>query len=267
LSKTSESGADLNLQATPAPGARVVVVGAAGGLGTALAQACSGLQLKVALMDLPEALSRLKKHPSAVHIPMDATSEQSTRQALAKAADQLGGLDHLFHLVGFSTIPPRMLSDVGAAEWDRVVNGNLRSAFLSASAALPHMRGDGASIVFVSSTMTVAPNKGYGAYIAAKSGVVGLVKALAVENAPKIRVNAVAPSAMLTPFMGGGPLAGRDHPSKWDWFDPKAAAAAIPMGRLCEPGDVVGPMLFLSSPMAGFITGQVLHISGGRVLP
>lgn len=267
MSESTESTARSELRGTPAPGARVVIVGAAGGLGTALAQACERLQLKLALLDLPQALARLPAHPAAVHIAIDATDEQSTNTAISEAAERLGGLDHLYHLVGFSTIPPRPMRELGAEAWDRVVDGNLRSAFLSANAALARMPDEGASIVFVSSTMTVAPNKGYGAYVAAKSGVVGLVKALAVENAPRVRVNAVAPSAMLTPFMGGGPLAGKQDPGQWDWFDAKAAAAAVPMGRLCTPADVVGPMLFLSSPLAGFVTGQVLHVSGGRVMP
>ncbi len=266
MSHSLESSAHAGARAAPAPGARVVVVGAAGGLGSALTQACERLQMNVAAMDLPEALARLGTGPSVHRIPIDATNEQSTHDAFAAAVDRLGGVDHLFHLVGFSTIPPKPLRETGVAEWDRLLNGNLRSAFLSANAALPLMRAPGASAVFVSSAMTAAPSRGYGAYVAAKCGIAGLVKALALESAPGIRVNAVAPSAMLTPFMGGGPLAGKEDPAGWSWFDAKAAAAVVPMGRLCTPDDVIGPMLFLSSPMAGFITGQVLHVSGGRVL-
>ena len=254
-------------RAAPPRGARVVILGAAGGLGTALVHACEQLELKIAALDLSSSLDGLREAPTAHRIAFDATDEQSTRRAVEDAAKHLGGIDHLFHLVGFSTIPPVPLSEVPTAEWDRIIDGNLRSAFLSTSAALPHMSADGASIVLVASTMTIGPNKGYGAYIAAKSGAVGLVKALALENAPRIRVNAVSPSAMLTPFMSGGPTTSKESIGKWDWFDPQAAAAAMPMKRLCTTADVVGPMLFLASPLAGFITGQVLHVSGGRVMP
>ena len=262
----AESEEDF-FRAAPKRGARVVVLGAAGGLGTALVQACERLQLRVAALDLASALANASSASSTHRIPFDATDDQSTRRAVDDAAKQLGGIDHLFNLVGFSTIPPLPLSEVTTSEWDRIIDGNLRSAFLTASAVLPHMHAEGSSIVFVTSTMTIGPNKGYGAYIAAKSGVAGLVKALALENAPKVRVNAVAPSAMLTPFMGGGPASSKDSIGKWDWFDPQAAAAAMPMKRLCTTADVVGPMLFLSSPLAGFMTGQVLHVSGGRVMP
>jgi 3-oxoacyl-[acyl-carrier protein] reductase len=251
----------------PAPGSRVVIVGAGGGLGKALTEAGQSLGLRMALMDLAAVVPKMACPAQSICLPIDAADRESTERAFDQAAGLLGGVDHLFHVAGFSTIPPQPLRDIGADEWDRVIDGNLRSAYLCAVSALRHMDGDTSGIVFVSSTMTVAPNRGYGAYIAAKGGTVGLMKALALENAPRVRVNAVAPSAMLTPFMAGGPQAAGGSAGKWDWFDPAAAAAAIPMGRLCAPEDVVGPMLFLSSPAARFITGQVLHVSGGRVMP
>lgn len=251
----------------PARGSRAVIVGAGGGLGRALTAACEALGLRMVLMDLAGVVPKMACPAQSICLPIDAADRDSTAQAFGQAAQFLGGIDHLFHVAGFSTIPPRPLRDTDVDEWDRVIDGNLRSAYLCASAALNHMDGDAPDIVFVSSTMTVAPSRGYGAYIAAKGGTVGLMKALALENAPRVRANAVAPSAMLTPFMGGGPQAQRGDAAKWDWFDPAVAAAAIPLGRLCTPEDVVGPMLFLSSPAARFITGQVLHVSGGRVMP
>ncbi len=251
----------------PARGSRVVIVGAGGGLGRALSAACESLGLRMALMDLAAVVPKMACPAQSVCLPIDAADGDSVDRAFGEAAAFLGGIDHLFHVAGFSTIPPRPLRETDPTEWDRVIDGNLRSAYLCSVAALRHMNGDAPGIVLVSSTMTVAPNRGYGAYIAAKGGTVGLMKALALENAPRVRVNAVAPSAMLTPFMGGGPQAQGGSAGKWDWFDPVAAAAAIPMGRLCAPEDVVGPMLFLGSPAARFITGQVLHVSGGRVMP
>jgi NAD(P)-dependent dehydrogenase (short-subunit alcohol dehydrogenase family) len=264
----SEKSLDRALPSTvPDPGSRIVIVGAGGGVGKAATAACVKLGLRLALLDLPAVVEAMEVPPGATAVAVDAADANSTQQAFATAASSLGGIDHLFHLAGFSTIPPRPLKEIGIDEWDRVIEGNLRSAYLCASAAMRSMDGDSCSIVFVSSTMTAAPSKGYGTYVAAKSGTVGLMKALAVESAPRVRVNAVAPSAMLTAFMGGGPQASQAGAGKWDWFDPVAAAAAIPMGRLCTPRDVVGPLLFLSSAAASFITGQVLHVSGGRVMP
>ena len=245
--------------------ARIGIVGGRGAVGQSLVRASVQLGCETAVLDLPGAAAPGERsHPPTVCIDVDASNEDSVREAFATLAQRWDRLDHLIFLVGFATVPPRPLRELGAAEWDRVVDGNLRSAYLTITAALPLLdKGRSSSIVVVSSALTLAPQKGYGAYIAAKLGVTGLVKSLALELAPAIRVNAVAPSAMLTPFLSGGST----DPAERAWFDAEAAAAAMPMGRLCTPDDVVGPILFLTSPAARFITGQTLHISGGRVLP
>jgi len=252
----------------PPAGARVAIVGGCGGLGRRLVDACLGIGHRIAVLDLPAAIESSASREDVVLIKMDAADEASTNAAFESLARDWGGLDHLYFLVGFSTMPPKDLRDLDVAEWERVVNGNLTSAFLSVRAALPLLdEGEGASIVVVSSALTLAPQKGYGAYIASKLGVSGFVKALAIESAPGIRINAVAPSVMLTGFLSGGSPDGREDSTRPDWFDAKAAASAMPMKRLCTPDDVVGPILFLSSPGASFMTGQTLHVSGGRVMP
>lgn len=252
----------------PAAGSRVAIVGGCGGLGQRLVETCVELGHRIAVLDLPAAIDSSDGPGEALRIKVDASDEDSTHSAFRTIHREWHGLDHLYFLVGFATIPPRDLRDLDTAEWDRVVGGNLRSAYLSVRAALPLLdEGVDSSIVLASSALTLAPQKGYGAYIAAKLGVAGLVKALAIESAPGIRVNAVAPSAMLTGFLGGGSAVGGTDPAKRDWFDAKAAASAVPMKRLCSPDDVVGPIVFLSSPCARFVTGQTLHVSGGRVLP
>jgi 3-oxoacyl-[acyl-carrier protein] reductase len=106
--------------------------------------------------------------------------------------------------------------------------------------------------------------KGYGPYAAAKAGVIALTKTLAVEAAPEIRANAVAPSAILTDFMKGG--LGRGD-SDGSWFDPTPYLPLIPLRRLAQVEDVVGPILFLASPAAAFMTGQTVHVNGGRFMP
>ena len=149
-----------------------------------------------------------------------------------------------------------------------MISVNLRSAFLVARAALPLLKQRRqASLTFVSSALTYGVQSGYGPYIAAKSGLNGLVRALAIENAPHVRVNAVAPSVMLTAFLGGGTGQGGENHDRRDWLDATAAASVVPMRRLCTPEDVVGPMLFLASDAARFITGQILHVNGGRLTP
>jgi len=252
------------LPLAPARHSRIVIVGGRGALGQRLLQACLHHGHEVAVLDLPRAPDATDRTREALAIDVDASDENSVRQAFVKIASHWSHIDHVYFLVGFSTIPPVPLRDLDIAEWDRVIDGNLRSAYLTLRAAIALLDGGREpSIVVVSSALTIAPQKGYGAYIASKLGVSGLVKALGIELAPGIRVNAVAPSVMLTPFLTGG----SSDTSKRDWFDAKAAASVMPLGRLCTPDDVVGPILFLSSPAARFITGQTLHVSGGRVMP
>jgi 3-oxoacyl-[acyl-carrier protein] reductase len=87
---------------------------------------------------------------------------------------------------------------------------------------------------------------------------------VALEGAPALRANAVAPSAIVTDFMTGG--LGR-HDSDGTWFDPSPYIPLIPLQRLADVDDVVGTVLFLASPAAGFITGQTIHVNGGRFMP
>ena len=164
-------------------------------------------------------------------------------------------------------MPPRRIETFSAAEWDRLLAVNLRSAFLACRAALPLLKGgDNPSIVTVSSLHAALPPEGFGPYGAAKAGLVNLTKGLALENAPTIRANSVAPSGMLTAFIGGGTGHGGDE-GPTDWLDVAAIERATPLGRMARPEDVVGPILFLAGPAGRYITGQLLHVSGGRIMP
>jgi NAD(P)-dependent dehydrogenase (short-subunit alcohol dehydrogenase family) len=145
------------------------------------------------------------------------------------------------------------------------MHGNLTTAHLVIRAALPLLRrGNHPSIVTVSSGLGVSVLRGFGPYAAAKAGLIALTKTVALEAAPALRANAIAPSAILTDFMSGG--LGR-HDSDGDWFDPAPYIPLIPLQRLAEVDDVVGAVLFLASPAASFITGQTIHINGGRYMP
>jgi NAD(P)-dependent dehydrogenase (short-subunit alcohol dehydrogenase family) len=146
---------------------------------------------------------------------------------------------------------------------------NLRAAFLCARFALPHLhRSDDACIINVSSSLAYNPNKGSAAYVASKGGMVSLTKALAMENAPRVRANVVAPSAVDTEFLYGGTASPDASPDDHLFkLTLPSYLSGIPMGRLAEPADVVGPILFLAGPGARYITGQVLHVNGGRITP
>ncbi|MBS0248650.1 MAG: SDR family oxidoreductase [Proteobacteria bacterium] len=252
----------------PKPGTRIVIAGGCGELGQYLVRAAMAAGLNVIVLDRDSALKARPVPKGAQAMAIDGADDQSIREAFTELSRADGGFDHLVFLIGFSPMPPATLADTADSQWDAIIAVNLRLAFQIAKAALPTLKDrPGASLTFVSSALTYGIQKGYGPYIAAKSGLNGLVRAMAIENAPEIRVNAVAPSVMVTPFLGGGTGQGGELPGRLDWFNAEAAASAVPMGRLCKPQDVVGPLLFLASDAARFITGQILHVNGGRLTP
>ncbi len=260
---------DLTLLA-PQAGSRIAIVGGCGGIGRAVVEACLVNNLEVVVMDLPASI---EKHPLPTKvrcIGIDATSEQSVKTAFDQLAEFWPHIDHLFFMVGFTLVPTKPLRDVSFEEWERVQAGNLRSAFLCCKQALPLLlKAESPSIVTVSSGLGVNLLKGYGAYGSAKAGLIGLTKALATEYAPKLRANAVAPGAVLTAFMGGGTGYSAETEDEWKWFTDTQDKHLhlIPLGRIAVPEDVVGPVLFLASESARFITGQTLHVNGGRITP
>ena len=253
----------------PARDSKVVIAGGCGGIGTALVEACVDIGLRVAVLDLPQSLERHPPPAAAMRIALNATDEASVAAAFQRIEKEWSHIDHLCFLIGFTLVPPANLEHVSAAQWQDILDGNLRSAFLVTRAAVPLLKKRGGTIVTVSSGLGFSVLKGFGPYGAAKAGVVALTKALAAEHAPAIRANAVAPSAILTGFMGGGTGRGGDDPKSWDWFAEKTPAylPLIPLGRLAVADDVVGPVLFLMSDAARFMTGQTLHVNGGRITP
>lgn len=252
----------------PARGSKIVVAGGCGGIGSALVKACVENDLQVAVLDLPQSIERHPPPSAVLQVGVNGSDEESVAGAFRRIKSEWSHIDHLCFLIGFTLVPPRNLEEVTTAQWEDIMSGNLRSAFLITRAAIPLLR-KGGSIVNVSSGLGFSVLKGFGPYGAAKAGLVALTKSLAAEHAPGIRANAVAPSAILTGFMGGGTGRGGDDRKTWDWFSEKTAAylPLIPLGRLATADDVVGPVLFLMSDAARFLTGQTLHVNGGRITP
>jgi 3-oxoacyl-[acyl-carrier protein] reductase len=248
----------------PAPGTRVAVVGGCGGIGRAVVAACKELGLRVAVLDLPQSIER---HPPDANLVLTINAGQASevRHGFEQVKLAFGALDVLVFLVGFTLTPPRPTAEIDEVQWTEVVHGNLTTAHLVTREALPLLHhGNGPNIVTISSGLGVSVLPGFGPYAAAKAGLIALTKTLALEAAPSVRANAIAPSAIPTDFMIGG--LGR-HDSNGEWFDPKPYVPLIPLQRLAEVDDVVGPVLFLASAAAAFITGQTIHVNGGRFMP
>jgi len=242
---------------------RMAIVGGCGGIGQVLTEAALALDLRVTVLDLPASLQQAPPPAGAEAHPLDVTDPAGVAAAFAA----LPGLDALVNLAGF-TVAKTPVETLDPTQWDEVVGANLTGAFLVARAALPLLRASGSaarpsSLVHVSSGLAARLLPGYGPYSAAKAGLIALTKSIAVENAPLLRANAVAPGAVDTPFLSGGTGRGQAGPR----LDVSAYASTIPMGRIAQPEDVAGPILFLCGPGAAYMTGQVLWINGGAHTP
>lgn len=246
----------------PAPGTRVAVTGAGGGIGRALIAALVDGGAHVAALDLPQSLS-LVPDGAAFAGAVDVADPEAVKTVMAESAGALGGLDALVTLAGFTTGRVDM-ADLSADAWQEVIAVNLTGTWTAAHAALPHLRdGRAPTILTMASGLGFKPSTGYGPYAAAKAGVVAMTRNLAQENAPWLRVNALAPSAVDTAFLTGGTGRAGDAPQ----MDRKSYAQAVPLGRMAVPEDVVGPALFLLGPASGYVNGQCLHVNGGLFMP
>jgi NAD(P)-dependent dehydrogenase (short-subunit alcohol dehydrogenase family) len=172
------------------------------------------------------------------------------------AAEQLEGIDVFVHSVGINR--RKSIEEYSDADWDDIVAINLTSAFHTARAALPAMREQGhGRIVFFSSVAGRSGHRNHGPYAATKGAINQLMRVMAHEHAADgVTVNAVAPGYMDTELTRQY-LA--DHPGRREEL-----IDLIPAGRFAHVDEVVGPVLFLCSRQASFITGTVLYIDGGR---
>ncbi|HEV7268296.1 MAG TPA: SDR family oxidoreductase [Falsiroseomonas sp.] len=248
----------------PSATRRLAVLGGAGGIGRPLVARALAEGWRVSVLDLPQSLARHPVPQGVRAIPLDGTSDDPVGAAFAAlGAEQ--GLEGFVNLAGFT--PARQpLGELAPALWDEVVAGNLRTAFLAARAALPLLaKGTQPAMVLMVSGLAASARPGYGPYAACKAAMISMTKTLALEAAPAIRVNAVGPGAVDTAFLRGG--TGRSDENQPPRLDIAAHATAIPLGRIAEPADVVGPTLFLLGADSAYMTGQVLWVNGGAYMP
>ncbi len=193
----------------------------------------------------------------AATVVADLTAPGEGARLVSDAIEALGGLDVLLHCVGVNDRRPVL--DFTEEEWDRVMRVNLTSAFGVAQAAGRHMVQQGSgSIVMFSSVSGWLAHENHGPYATSKGGMNQMMRVMAREWASHgVTVNAVAPGYIETNLTS----AYLDRPGVREGL-----TELVPAGRLGRPGEVVGPVLFLSSPQAAFVTGHVLMIDGGRTL-
>ena len=241
-------------------GRRVLVVGA-GGLGAAIARGFAAHGASVAAADIDgERAAALTRElaaggPRTAALVVDVTDEVSVREMAAAAVRELGGVDVLVNAAGVTV--RKRAENLPPDEWRRILAINATGTFLCCQAVGAHMaRAGGGAIVNLSSVRgRFGAPFGQTEYSASKGAVDSITRSLAAQWAELgIRVNAVAPTFVETDL------------TREILADEQFAAglrASIPMGRWAEPADVVGPVLFLASPAAAFVTGQILYVDGG----
>ncbi|TWA72132.1 NAD(P)-dependent dehydrogenase (short-subunit alcohol dehydrogenase family) [Azospirillum baldaniorum] len=240
-----------------------LVTGASAGLGRHFAGVLAAAGARVALAarrreSLDAAVAEIEAAGGqAIAVPLDVTDAASVRNGVREAAGALGGLDILVNNAGATVAKPAL--DYAEEEWDRVIDTNLKGAFLTAQETARVMReqGRGGSIVNIASILGLRVAGHVVAYTASKAGLVQMTQALALEWARYgIRVNALAPGYMETDL-------------NRDFLATDAGQALIrrvPQRRLGRLADLDGPLLLLCSDASAYMTGAVVPVDGGHLV-
>jgi len=241
-----------------------IVTGGARGLGKAfcLRMAAEGAKVVVADILGEEAQQTAEeiraKGGSAIPLRIDVTSEEDTQRMAAETVKQFGRIDILVNnaamIYGITRKP---FMEVPVAEWDKLMTVNLKGPFLCCRAVFPQMQKQGkGKIINIASQTAFTGSRNFIHYVTSKGGVIAFTRSLAGEIGEYgIRVNSVAPGFTDTE-------AARTLTADITKYD----VGPTPLGRLEQPGDLVGAVIFLASDDSDFITGQTLVVDGGRYM-
>jgi NAD(P)-dependent dehydrogenase (short-subunit alcohol dehydrogenase family) len=240
-------------------GKRVVITGAAGGLGRAFAQAFAREGARVVVADINLAGAEETAAligGAAIAAQVDVTSQASSSALAALVAERLGGIDVLVNNAAiYAGLERKGFEAIDEAVWDRVMAVNVKGPWQMTRAVAPHLRAaGGGAVINVSSATVMSGSPEWLHYVSSKGAVIAMTRALARElGNDRVTVNALAPGFTLTEASLG--------------LMEDAANYGITRGaikRAAGSDDMVGAALFLASPLASFITGQTLIIDGGR---
>jgi 3-oxoacyl-[acyl-carrier protein] reductase len=235
-----------------------IVTGGGGGIGGAIVQRFAREGAKVAVADIDAEAAKASaanvaaKGADSMAIAADVTDKKSVDGMVKATLDRWGRIDILINVAGGAD--RKLVVDMTAADWDHIVDMNLKSTFLCSQAVLPTMlKQKYGKIVNTSSIYGFTGNATRASYAAAKAGVAAFTKSLALEVVKEgINVNAVAPGRVETPRV-------RSHYSDQAWAE---AVSQIPMGRTGTPEEIASTVLFLVTDENQYITGQTIHING-----
>jgi 3-oxoacyl-[acyl-carrier protein] reductase len=240
-----------------------VVTGAASGIGQAVAERLARDDYTVVILDINEeggsqvAAELQKRGGQTTFIHLDVTREGDVQKTFEKIISDHGRIDVLVNVAGGS-LHRHQIEEFPLDHWQAVIDVNLTSTFLCCRAVIGAMKSQkSGAIVNISSDIGFSGDPSRSAYATAKAGIVGFSKTLALELAPfGVRANVIAPGRIATPRV-------RATYTDAEW---EAAAKRIPLGHAGEPEDIAEAVAFLASESSRHITGQTLHINGGRIM-
>lgn len=235
-------------------GRRIIVTGAASGMGNEIAKMFSKQGAKLLLIDVNEEGLKAVDLPGADMAAINLADPEQVAKAVDQAKESMGGIDGIVNAAGILRVIP--FADTTHDVFKQVLDVNLLGPYYLCQAALPHlMEAEKATIVNFSSLAAMLAPKGMSAYASSKAGLLGLTRVLAAELGPNIRVNAITPGVIDTPMVAGM------IPS-----DPEVAKSItghLALGRAGRSEEVAELALFLSSERSSFITGTTTSIDGG----
>jgi 2-deoxy-D-gluconate 3-dehydrogenase len=240
-----------------------IVTGAGKGMGGAFSVALAHAGADVVVTELPgreedseETAERVREAGRrAMVAPLDVTEQASIQALVDRVLDEWGRIDILINNAGMNI--RQFAVDLTEDAWDQIIDTNLKGVVFCSQAVGRHMveRGEGGKIISISSQLGVVGEGQRIAYCASKAGVVNVTRVLALEWAPhRVNVNAIAPTYVRTPLVDK--LLADDAVRE-------SIVRRIPLGRVAEPEEIAGAVVFLASPASDFVTGHTLLVDGG----
>ncbi|TFG11397.1 SDR family oxidoreductase [Candidatus Thorarchaeota archaeon] len=237
-----------------------IVTGSAQGIGRKIAEELALRGAKVALSDINEKVVQVAREigreEEVMYVVADVSNEDHVEKMVSNVLERWGHIDILVNNAGI--YPYKSLKEMTEADWDKVIDINLKGMFNCVKGVLPDMHEHGGSIINISSI--AGTTVGYAQlahYSASKAGMSGFTRSAAVELAEDgIRVNAIAPGAVETPTVK----------ETMDEETRQATIASIPLKRLGKPEDIANLVAFLASEESSYITGQLIVIDGGMTI-
>ncbi|WP_041651499.1 3-oxoacyl-[acyl-carrier-protein] reductase [Anaplasma centrale] len=239
-------------------GRRFLVVGASGGIGSAISIALSKANAKLCISGTKADVlqSVASQCPAEAHVlQCDLLNGAEVDTLVDRASERMSGIDGVICSAGITL--DKLSLRITDEDWDKVIAVNLSAVFkINKSACRAMLKNESGRIINISSIVGVTGNVGQVNYSASKAGIIGMSKSFALEFAPRgITVNCVAPGFIDTPMTASLPEKQRER-----------ILGNIPMGRMGTPEDIASVVLFLASDASSYITGQTIHVNGGMLM-